>query len=121
MDAKGLRGLKKHLEEELARLDAEVAELEDAERDTLSEASGENAYRDHMADQGSATFERELDMTLEENLRERRAEVEKALARVAAGTYGSCERCGAEIPLERMEAVPTASLCIKCKSEDEHR
>jgi DnaK suppressor protein len=74
-----------------------------------------------MADQGSATFERELDMTLEENLRQLLADVRAALGRIKAGTYGLCERCSAEILPERMEAVPTASLCITCKSADEHR
>lgn len=109
------------LEKERLRLEAEVAELEAEDRESLSEASGENAYRDHMADQGSATFERELDMTLEENLREGLKEVRAALGRIEAGTYGKCERCSAEIPDERMEAMPTASLCIVCKSADEHR
>jgi RNA polymerase-binding protein DksA len=121
MDARTLSRFKAQLETECARLEAEVAQIDAEDRDTLSEASGENAYRDHMADQGSATFERELDMTLEENTREHLAEVRAALARIEAGTYGRCERCSAQIPIERMEAVPTASLCIKCKSEDEHR
>lgn len=121
MDDKSISGLRECLEEELSRLDAQVTELESGSRDSLSEASGENAYRDHMADQGSATFERELDITLEENLKDRRAEVQRALARIEDGTYGACERCSAEIPKERMEAVPTACLCIACKSADEHR
>jgi DnaK suppressor protein len=121
MDAKTLSKLKAVLEDERARLEAEVAEIDSEERDTLSEASGENAYRDHMADQGSATFERELDMTLEENVRELLKDVRGALARIEAGTYGRCERCSAQIPVERMEAVPTASLCITCKSADETR
>jgi len=121
MDAQTQMRLTAHLEKERLRLEAEVAELEAEERDSLSEASGENAYRDHMADQGSATFERELDLTLEENLRESLKEVRAALGRIEAGTYGECERCSAEIPDERMEAMPTASLCIACKSADEHR
>jgi DnaK suppressor protein len=121
MDDRSLKRLKAELEEELSRLDAQVAELQESNQSLQSEASGENAYRDHMADQGLATFERELDMTLEENLRDRRAEVLGALKRIEDGEYGKCERCGAKIPTERMEAVPTASLCIACKSADEHR
>lgn len=121
MDAHKLAELKAHLETELARLEAEVKGLESEDRDMLSEASGENAYRDHMADQGSATFERELDMTLEENLRRLLADVRAALGRIESGLYGQCERCGEEIAHERMEAVPTASLCIQCKAADEHR
>ena len=109
------------LEAELVRLEAEVLEIDETDRDSLSEASGENAYRDHMADQGSATFERELDMSLEENLRRQLAEVRAALGRVEAGTYGVCERCGAGIPDDRLEAVPVASLCIQCKEAEESR
>ncbi len=78
-------------------------------------------YRDHMADQGTATFERELDMTFEENERDLLDAVRAALARMDAGTYGTCERCGVEIPAGRLEAVPTASLCITCKESEETR
>ena len=74
-----------------------------------------------MADQGSATFERELDMTFEENEREALDDVKAALDRVKAGTYGVCSRCGAEIPAARLEAMPTATLCIKCKEVEESR
>jgi len=113
--------LRARLTEDLARLEADVAEYEKKERDSLSEASGENAYRDHMADQGSATFERELDMTFEENERDLLDQVRAALSRLEAGTYGTCSRCGAEIPPARLEAVPTASLCIQCKEAEETR
>lgn len=121
MDAQVLAGFSELLEARLASLEAEVEELESEDRELLSDASGENAYRDHMADQGSATFERELDMTLEDNLRAQLADVRAALVRVKGGTYGVCERCSAEIPVERLEAVPTASLCIRCKEEEESR
>lgn len=121
MDAKVYDQLKTHLEAERSHLEAEVAEIERQERESLSDASGENNYRDHMADQGSATFEREMDMTLEENAREALRRVRNALERVEAGTYGVCERCGGEIAQGRLEAVPTAGLCIKCKEAEESR
>ncbi len=121
MDSKTYDALRAHLEADLARLEAEIAEIDAEDRETLSEASGENNYRDHMADQGSATFERELDMTLEENLRDSLSEVRAALVRIDEGVYGTCGRCGAEIPAERLEAVPTASLCISCKEAEESR
>ena len=121
MDPKTLEQLRAHLEADLVRLEAEIAEMDAEERETLSEASGENNYRDHMADQGSATFERELDLTLEENLRNSLGEVRAALVRMDEGTYGVCARCSAEIPVERLEAVPTASLCIRCKEAEESR
>jgi DnaK suppressor protein len=121
LDEKTISALKARLEEDLARIEADVAEIDRNERESQSEASGENVYRDHMADQGSATFERELDMTFEENERDLLGDVRAALARIAAGTYGICERCTAEIPAARLEAVPTANLCIACKEAEEAR
>jgi DnaK suppressor protein len=121
LDDKTISALRLLLEEDLVRLEADVAELDRHERESQSEASGENVYRDHMADQGSATFERELDMTFEENERDLLNDVRAALVRLDAETYGICARCSAEIPAARLEAVPTASLCIKCKEAEETR
>ncbi len=121
MDESSLKELRGQLNGELERLETAIAELDAEERDLLSEASGENNYRDHMADQGSATFERELDMTLEENLREALADVRAALLRMDDGSYSVCARCGADIPVDRLRAVPTASLCITCKEAEETR
>jgi DnaK suppressor protein len=113
--------LRNRLNDDLVRLEADIAELETTERELLSEASGENNYRDHMADQGTATFEREMDMTFEENERVALDEVRRALARLDEGTYGTCARCSAEIPTARLKAMPTATLCITCKEAEESR
>ncbi len=113
--------MRERLENDRARLAEQVETIEREGYEALSEASGENNYRDHMADQGSATFDRELDMTLEENLRDTLAAVQHALSRIDEGLYSICERCGATIPDERLEAMPTATLCIKCKAEEESR
>jgi len=121
MDDQTHARLRAQLEAELERLEAEVAVIEREGHEALSEASGENNYRDHMADQGSATFERELDMTLDENVRAALAEVRRALARMDEGTYGTCERCGQQISDSRLEAMPTANLCITCKAAEEAR
>jgi DnaK suppressor protein len=45
--------------------------------------------------------------------------IEMTLLKFEYGTYGICERCGAEIPYERLKARPIAKLCIKCKIEEE--
>jgi len=111
--------LRSTLEDERSRLRAEIEEYEREGQETLSDVSGENNYRDHMADQGSATFARELDMTLEDNARQRLAQIERALARMDEGTYGVCARCGAPIAEARLEAVPAAELCIVCKEREE--
>jgi DnaK suppressor protein len=51
-------------------------------------------------------------------LKQRAAEVEAALKKIEAGTYGVCERCNQKINEERLAALTTATLCFKCESED---
>jgi DnaK suppressor protein len=46
---------------------------------------------------------------------------EETIAKIEAGEYGYCESCGVEIGLKRLEARPTATLCIDCKTLDELR
>ncbi len=121
IDEKTLVQLKAALGEEREHVLIEIAEYERDGQETLSDVSGENNYRDHMADQGSATFARELDMTLEDNARETLGSIDAALARIEEGTYGVCTRCGKEIPPERLEAMPAAELCITCKEWEESR
>lgn len=84
--------------------------------DSISELS---LYDNHPADIGSESFERSKDFALEEEARLRLRAVEDALTRVARGTYGICERCGRQIPLERLEAMPSTTLCIRCKTAEE--
>ena len=48
-------------------------------------------------------------------LRSNLHDVDRALAKMDAGTYGTCERCGNPITEERLEAIPWALLCIDCK------
>lgn len=119
MNATRISALEEVLLAERERVLAEIAEFEREGQETLSDVSGENNYRDHMADQGSATFSRELDMTLEERARESLEQIERALARIAEGMYGVCVRCGDRIPEARLEAVPEAELCITCKEREE--
>ena len=52
------------------------------------------------------TIDREIDYSLEENEERVLAAIDAALARIAADTYGRCERCGQEIEEERLEALP---------------
>jgi DnaK suppressor protein len=120
MDAKSLATLKKELTEERERLVADLADLEQSGHEALSDMSGENNYRDHMADQGTATFTKELDMSLEENVRDLLLQVDKALERIDEGSYGVCSTCGKPIGAERLKAVPAADQCITCKSAEEN-
>jgi DnaK suppressor protein len=119
MDTSAVTNLRGALEAERDRLLLEIEEFEREGQETLSDVSGENNYRDHMADQGSATFARELDMTLEGQARESLAQIERALARIDEGTYGVCARCGQDIPDARLEVMPEAELCVGCKEREE--
>ncbi len=121
MNDQKVKEIAARLEDERARLQAEVDQIAREGHEALSDASGENNYRDHMADQGTATFSRELDMTLEENVREALTAVNNAIERIETGEYGTCERCGKAISVDRLEAMPTATLCISCKSAEESR
>jgi DnaK suppressor protein len=67
----------------------------------------------------------ESDMSLELRNRDRERKlikkIDETIARIDAGEYGYCESCGIEIGLKRLEARPTATLCIDCKTLDELR
>ena len=73
----------------------------------------------HLADHASDMLEREMDWTLEENAEHMMVEVDDALARIDAGTYGLCVVCGEPIPEERLAAVPYATLCVRDKRAQE--
>jgi DnaK suppressor protein len=73
----------------------------------------------HMAETATATVDREIDYTLEENSTRMLAAIDDSLRRIEDGTYGTCARCASAIPVERLEAYPWASLCIDCKREAE--
>lgn len=82
---------------------------------SLTEQTGEllsGSNDNHLADTATETYERELDEGLEEDAREQLRQIETALARIESGEYGTCEVCGKEIPVERLEAMPSATLCI---------
>jgi DnaK suppressor protein len=85
--------------------------------DEVEEMAGTND--NHMAETATATLDRQIDYTLEEHSGQVLAEIDAALKRIDAGTYGLCASCGREIRVERLEAYPWASLCIDCKREAE--
>ncbi len=70
-----------------------------------------------------ASQEEEFSIALRARDRERKLlhKIDKALARLAGDDYGYCEACGVEIGLRRLEARPTAELCIGCKHLEEQK
>ena len=72
-----------------------------------------------LAETASITLGREIDYTLGEHSQNVLGEIDAALTRIEAGTYGTCTKCGKEISVGRLEAYPWASLCIDCARLDQ--
>jgi DnaK suppressor protein len=108
--------------EERGRVEAALKNLHDENSGTLADEAGEEtAYDNHLADTATETYNRELDYSLEENSEHFLAEIDAALQRIENGTYGTCTNCGKQIPEERLEALPWATLCIDCQRDRERR
>ena len=93
-----------------------LTEINELQRERLADSAG-----DDQADTGTKTFEREQEITLANTLLERITQMERAIDRLGAGNYGYCERCGNAIPVERLAAFPSATLCVTCKQLEERR
>jgi DnaK suppressor protein len=96
--------------------DQMLSEIAELQRDRLTDSAG-----DDQADTGTKTFEREQEISLANSILERITQVERALERLDDGSYGWCERCGTAIPVERLAAFPSATLCVTCKQLEERR
>ena len=95
---------------EREELQRQLAELEATSFSTpQSDLSGETAFDEEYADSGTATFEREKDLSLENNIRDLLDKIDKALSRIDEGTYGICQRCGRPIEKARRFFGTTAS------------
>jgi DnaK suppressor protein len=99
-----------------AEYDQTLAEITELQRERLTDSAG-----DDQADTGTKTLEREQEITLANNLLERINQVERAIDRLGEGNYGWCEKCGNAIPVERLAAFPSATLCVSCKQLEERR
>lgn len=73
-----------------------------------------------FADAASVTAERTEVLGLVESLKSQLDDVDTALARIAEGTYGTCDRCGKDIGEARMDFRPASVLCVDCKSKANH-
>jgi DnaK suppressor protein len=108
--------------EERKRVAAAIQNIHDDHQGSMSDETGEDAvYDNHLADTATETYDRELDYTLEENSEHVLADIDAALKRIDDGTYGTCTNCGKQIPVERLEARPYATLCIDCQRQRESR
>lgn len=100
--------LRSFLEDERARLESVIAQID-------SEGVKNLGYGNHMADDASEAFEQAKELALHENAKQLLAQVMDALDRFDQGTYGICEQCKEEIDPARLEALPYATLCLRCQ------
>lgn len=94
------------------RLDGLAADFEE----TVAASRDSNADDEHDPEGHTIAFERSQVTSLSRRLEQHLAEVDAALARLEAGTYGVCTTCGGPVAPERLEARPAARECIACAS-----
>ncbi|MCF2530372.1 TraR/DksA family transcriptional regulator [Yinghuangia soli] len=114
-----LREVREGLIDEVARLNSEIQYAEHEIADMLRD-SGDGAG-DDQADTGTKNFEREHEMALTNQTRGMLSQSERALRRLADGTYGTCESCASAIGKARLQVFPRATLCVTCKQREERR
>jgi len=86
----------------------------------LSQASGDSStYSFHMADQGTDAQEQEKTFMFASRQGKFVQTVDAALERIEKGRYGVCFKCGCKIAEQRLRIVPTAKLCVDCKTPEE--
>ena len=76
-----------------------------------------NADDEHDVEGATIAFERSQVDSLIRQVEEHLAQIDEALERVAAGTYGVCVACGQPIPAGRLEARPSARTCVACAAK----
>lgn len=102
------------LQQEKVKLEKQLKQTEHfGTNQSLGETTGElSTYDNHPADIGTEQFERGKDIALEEHAALRLDDVKAALERMQQGSYGICTTCEQPIPYERLQAIPTATLCL---------
>ena len=96
------------LQEKRAKLKAELARISGP-----PEATGGISFGKRVGEGTSMAIERIEQVALHDDMQLLLTHVERALAKLDEGTYGRCDVCGGEIPVERLEILPWAVLCVK--------
>ena len=109
LSAKRLERLRGYLLEEQASLRQQIANL------TTVSYEANPGLGNHMADDGTAAFDQARTVSLRRGKELALEQVDRALERMAGGTYGICQRCGQEIDFARLKAIPHATLCMACQ------
>lgn len=111
--------MRARLEQERVRVQATIDNLHSQHPGSMEDEVDESSLDNHLGETATATLDREIDYSLEQNEERVLAAIDSALARIADGSYGRCEQCGREIEAERLDAIPYATLCIEDKRRDE--
>jgi len=122
MTKKQLAYFEKRLMEERARVMKELGHYDESFNATLQSSDGDlSSYSFHMADQGTDAMEREKAFLFASKEGRYLWHVNEALRRLYTKPekFGKCDQCGKEIGYERLDALPHARLCIKCKAKEE--
>jgi DnaK suppressor protein len=116
-----------HFEERLLdereKIVKQLAQFDESFSDTLQGSDGDlSAYSFHMADQGTDAMEREKAFLFASKEGRLLYHIDEALRRLykSPESFGICQECGIEVGYERLEALPHARLCIKCKEQEEN-
>jgi RNA polymerase-binding transcription factor DksA len=114
---KFLLGQLEALEEERVTYVRQAASLK-AEADSLvaEREPGDVQFDEESGEGDTLAVERERDLALSAQASAAVEEIDLAVAKITAGTYGVCEQCNGIIPKERLRALPHAALCVQCKS-----
>ena len=99
------------------RLTAEVASAEQSLRDDILSPGDHSASRMHPGDQDVEGLDEQL--AIAQNEEQLLEQVEAALGRIEAGTFGKCEDCDRPIGDARLKAIPYAAMCIQCAQRAE--
>jgi DnaK suppressor protein len=104
----------------LARRESYLADVERSTATALEltedGANQDMADEDGFGEGDTLNVERDRLLVVASEARAKVAEIDAAIGRVDEGTYGNCEACGKPIPKARLEVVPEATLCVRCKS-----
>jgi DnaK suppressor protein len=113
IDKKTIARLKKILLKEREEIVGEVRQIFES-----SKEMGQDGIQD-IGDEAANIYNKQILLRLTESERMRLQEMDEALDRIEAGTYGICEECGEPIGLKRLEVRPVAKYCVPCLSKME--
>ena len=122
MDKKLLKELKEKLEKEKSQIEEELKKF--AKKDEKLKGDWDTRYPKWDGEAGSSSLETMADeleeyeslLPVEHVLELKLRDIDSALEKIKKGKYGICEKCGKEIEIERLKAIPEAKFCLKCKT-----